>query len=122
MPTSPSVARRNLERAGLSDRVTVEVGPAGDALAALPETPHLDLVYVDADKMGYPDYYEAIVPRLRPGGLVVLDNMLLGGRVLAPDDERARTMAALNERIAADERVESVLLGLNDGVTLARKR
>ncbi len=62
------------------------------------------------------------MPRLRPGGLLVLDNTLLGNRVLAPEDERASTMAALNERIAADERVESVLLGLSDGVTLARRR
>ena len=59
---------------------------------------------------------------MRPGGLLILDNTLLGNRVLDPQDERAQTMAALNERIAADERVESVLLGLSDGVTLARKR
>ena len=116
------VARRNLESAGLADRATVEVGPAGEALAALPETPHIDLAYVDADKTGYPGYYEAIVPRLRPGGLVVLDNTLLGDRVLAPEDERGRTMAELNERITRDERVESVLLGLNDGMTLVRRR
>ena len=116
------VARRNLDVAGLSDRADVKVGPAAEALAALPEAPHIDLAYVDADKTGYPGYYEAIVPRLRPGGLVVLDNTLLGGRVLAPEDERGRVMADLNERIAADERVESVLLGLNDGMTLARRR
>ncbi len=116
------VARGNLESAGLADRATVEVGPAGEALAALPETPHIDLAYVDADKTGYPGYYEAIVPRLRPGGLVVLDNTLLGDRVLAPEDERGRTMAELNERITQDERVESVLLGLNDGMTLVRRR
>src|SRR4051812_30805708 len=116
------VARRNLNRAGLDERVTVEVGPAADALARLPETPHVDLAYVDADKTGYPAYYEALVPRLRPGGVLVLDNTLLGQRVLDPQDDRARTMAELNERIAADERVESVLLGLSDGVTLARRR
>ena len=116
------VARRNLESAGLADRATVQVGPAGEALAALPEAPHIDLAYVDADKTGYPGYYEAIVPRLRPGGLIVLDNTLLGGRGLAPEDERGRTMAELNERITRDERVESALLGLNDGMTLARRR
>ena len=116
------VARRNLELAGVADRVTVRVGPAADALAELPEEPHIDLAYVDADKPAYPDYYDALVPRLRPGGVVVLDNMLLGGNVLKPQDERHRIMAALNERIAADERVDSVLLGLHDGVTIARKR
>ena len=107
----------------MSDRVTIEVGPAPAALERLPEVPHIDLAYVDADKPGYPGYYEALVPRLRPGGLIVLDNMLLGGRVLDPQRRRARTIIAeLNERIAADERVESVLLGLSDGVTIARKR
>ena len=116
------VARRNLEAAGLSDRAEVKVGPAAEALEAIPAIPHIDFVYVDADKDGYPGYYEQIVPRLRPGGLVVLDNTLLGGRVLDAENERGRMMTALNERVAADVRVESVLLGLNDGMTLARKR
>jgi caffeoyl-CoA O-methyltransferase len=115
------IARRNLEAAGVADRVTVQVGPAADALARLQQTPHIDFAYVDADKSGYPGYYDALVPRLRPGGVIVLDNTLLGERVLDPQDDRSRTMAALNERIAADERVESVLLGLSDGVTLARR-
>ena len=117
-----AIARRNLEAAGVADRVSITLGPAAEHLARLPKEPHIDLAYVDADKTGYPAYYDALVPRLRPGGVLVLDNTLLGNRVLAPEDERAQTMAALNERIAADDRVESVLLGLSDGVTLARKR
>ena len=117
-----AIARRNLEAAGVADRVSITLGPAAEHLAHLPEEPHIDLAYVDADKTGYPAYYDALVPRLRPGGVLVLDNTLLGNRVLAPEDERAQTMAALNERIAADDRVESVLLGLSDGVTLARRR
>ncbi len=117
-----AIARRNLEAAGVADRVSITLGPAAEHLANLPEEPHIDLAYVDADKTGYPAYYDALVPRLRPGGVLVLDNTLLGNRVLAPEDERAQTMAALNERIAADDRVESVLLGLSDGVTLARRR
>ncbi|MBE2319084.1 O-methyltransferase [Solirubrobacter sp. CPCC 204708] len=117
-----AIARRNLEAAGLTDRVDITLGPAVENLAQLPDTPHIDLAYVDADKTGYPAYYDALVPRLRPGGVLVLDNTLLANRVLAPEDERAKTMAALNERIAADDRVESVLLGLSDGVTLARRR
>ena len=106
-----AIARRNLEAAGVADRVSITLGPAAEHLANLPEEPHIDLAYVDADKTGYPAYYDALVPRLRPGGVLVLDNTLLGNRVLAPEDERAQTMAALNERIAADDRVESVLLG-----------
>ena len=117
-----AIARRNLEAAGVADRVSITLGPAAEHLANLPEEPHIDLAYVDADKTGYPAYYDALVPRLRTGGVLVLDNTLLGNRVLAPEDERAQTMAALNERIADDDRVESVLLGLSDGVTLARRR
>jgi caffeoyl-CoA O-methyltransferase len=116
------VARANLEAAGVGDRATVELGPAAGSLARLPEEPHVDFAYVDADKTGYPGYYEALVPRLRAGGLLVLDNTLLGGRVVDPQDDSARTMASLNERIAADERVDSALLGFADGVTLVRKR
>jgi caffeoyl-CoA O-methyltransferase len=121
-PEYAEIARRNLARAGLAERVTVEVGPALQALRRLPETPHVDFAYVDADKSGYPAYYDALVPRVRPGGLLVLDNMLLGERVLDPQDDRSRTITALNERIAADDRVESVLLGLSDGVTVALRR
>jgi caffeoyl-CoA O-methyltransferase len=116
------VSRANIAAAGLDDRVTIKVGPAGESLAAIPEVPQLDLVYVDADKDGYPAYYDALVPRMRPGGVIVLDNMLLGKRVLEEGNERGERMTALNERIASDERVESVLLGLHDGVTIARKK
>ena len=116
------ISRRNIASAGLDDRVTVQLGPAAEGLAQLPEEPHVDLAYVDADKTGYPAYYDALVPRLRPGGVLVLDNTLLRGRVLDPQDERSKVMAELNERIAADDRVDAVLLGLSDGVTLARRR
>jgi caffeoyl-CoA O-methyltransferase len=117
-PEYAAIARRNLERAGVADRVTVVEGPA---MTNLPDGP-LDFVYIDADKMEYPAYYDALVPRVRPGGLLVLDNTLLGGRVLNPQEERGRTMDLLNRRIAEDERVDSVLLGLADGMTLARVR
>jgi caffeoyl-CoA O-methyltransferase len=102
------------------DRIEIRVGPALETLATL-DGP-FDLVFIDADKTGYPDYFEAVLPMLAPRGLIVLDNMLRGGRVLDPQDEGSRVLAALNETIAADERVESVLLGLSDGVTIARKR
>ena len=115
-----AIARANIESAGLQDQVRVLVGAATDSLGQLPV--EIDFAYVDADKTAYPTYYEALVERLRPGGLLVLDNTLLGERVLDPQDDRSRTMDDLNARIAADERVESVLLGLSDGVTLALKR
>jgi caffeoyl-CoA O-methyltransferase len=116
------IARRNLEAAGVADRAVVEVGPALEYLEKMPTDPPVDLAYVDADKRGYPAYYDALLPRVRPGGLIVLDNTLLGGRVLDPQDDRSQAMAALNERIAGDDRVDSVLLGLSDGVTLVRVR
>ncbi len=118
-----AVARANLDRAGVAERVDVRVGPARDTLAALPETEPLDFAFVDADKTSYPDYYEQIVTRLRPGGLAVLDNVLLRGRVLAADgDETAAVVDGLNRRIAEDRRVDLAMLGVADGVTVVRKR
>jgi caffeoyl-CoA O-methyltransferase len=117
-----AIARRNLEAAGLHDRVEVRVGPAEASLRALPEEPTFDLAFLDADKMGYPAYYDLIVPRLLPGGLLLLDNVLLGGRVVDPQDERTRTIDALNARIAADERVDSVMALVADGLTFVRRR
>ena len=115
------IARRNVADAGLADRVEIVVGPAADALRALPEEPTFDFVFIDADKTAYPEYYELVLPRLLSGGLLLLDNVLLRGRVLDPQDERARIVADLNERITADERVESVRVFVADGVTLVRK-
>jgi caffeoyl-CoA O-methyltransferase len=114
-PHYAEIARRNVDAAGLGERVTIEVGPAAERIAAME---NVDFAYVDADKGGYPAYYDAILPRLSARGVLVLDNTLLGGRVLDPDNERGRAMAELNARIAADARVDSVLLGLSDGVTI----
>ena len=117
-----ATAQANLEAAGLADRVEIRVGPADEGLRAMPEEPTFDLAFIDADKTGYPVYYDLIVPRLRPGGLLLLDNVLLRGAVLHPDDERTRTMDALNRRVAEDERVDSVMTLVADGLTLARRR
>jgi caffeoyl-CoA O-methyltransferase len=117
-----SIARRNLEDAGVADRVDIVLGPADDSLRALPEEPAFDYVYLDADKRAYPTYYDLIVPRLLPGGLLLIDNVLLGGDVLNPQDDRARTIDDLNNRITADERVDSVMVLVADGLTLVRKR
>ena len=117
-----AIARRNLEDAGVADRVEVVVGPALESLRALPSEPTFDLVFLDADKPGYPDYYEEIVPRLVPGGLLLIDNVLLSGRVTDPQEERERVMDALNDRVTADERVDSAMVLVADGLTFVRRR
>jgi caffeoyl-CoA O-methyltransferase len=115
------------ERAGVADRIEFRLGPAGRILESLPS--NVDLMFVDADKMNYRGYYRAAVPLLRPGGLLVLDNVLLEGYVLDPalaGDRLARRCAtvlrAVNAELAADDRLEAVLLPIADGVTIARKR
>jgi caffeoyl-CoA O-methyltransferase len=119
-----AVAQKNIDAAGVSDVVDIRLGPALETLDALDPAERFDFAYIDADKTGYPDYYERVVERLDPGGLVVLDNTLLSGRVLEPadDDDSARAIAAINDRIAADDRVDAVMLAIADGVTLARRR
>ncbi|MGX7829276.1 O-methyltransferase [Actinokineospora sp. 24-640] len=119
-----AVARRYWERAGVADRIDLRIAPAIETLRALPSAPELDIAFIDADKVSYPDYYEEIVPRLRPGGLVLLDNVLRGGRVLDPDpaDEATAAIMRTNDLVVADPRVDCVMLPLRDGVTIARKR
>jgi caffeoyl-CoA O-methyltransferase len=117
-----AIARRNLEDAGLLDRVEVVIGPAAETLRAMPEEPTFDFVFIDADKQGYPTYYDLVLPRLEPRGLLLLDNVFLGGAVVAPSDDRTRTMNELNDRVTADERVDSVMILVADGLTLVRKR
>jgi caffeoyl-CoA O-methyltransferase len=117
-----AVAQRNLEDAGLEDRVVIEVGPAAEALKAMPAVPAFDFVFLDADKQSYPAYYEELIPRMLPNALLLIDNVLLGGRVLDPQDDRARTVAALNDRIAQDERVDSAMALVADGLTFVRRR
>ncbi|TDO47152.1 putative O-methyltransferase YrrM [Kribbella sp. VKM Ac-2527] len=119
-----TVARPFWERAGMADRIDLNLGPAIETLRALPEEPVIDIAFIDADKDNYPVYYEEIVTRLRPGGLIVLDNVFLGGRVFDPayQEPHHLAMRRLNGFIAGDERMESVMLPLRDGVTLARKR
>ena len=117
-----SVARRYWERAGVTDKIDLRIAPAVETLAALPTDPHLDFAFVDADKTGYASYVEEIVPRLRPGGLMVLDNMLWSGEVLDPQNDDGRAVADLNDALVADDRLDVVLLPVRDGVSLARKR
>jgi caffeoyl-CoA O-methyltransferase len=117
-----SIARRYWERAGVADRIDLRIAPALETLRALPSGRHLDFAFIDADKTGYAAYFEEIVPRVRPGGLIVLDNMLRDGRVLDPQNDDDRAIDALNDALRADERVDVVLLPVRDGVSLARVR
>lgn len=117
------IARRYFERAGLEERIDLRLGPALETLRELPETDPFDLAFIDADKTGYPDYYEECLRLLRPGGLLMLDNVFLGGEVADPaaDRDAVRAMRQVNDRIASDGRVLSTMLGVSDGVTLAMK-
>lgn len=117
-----ATAGRNIERAGLQDRVEIRVAPAIETLRSLSGDPPVDFAFVDADKPGYDGYYEELLRLMRPGALMVLDNVLLGGRVLAPEDDSSVAMVALNDKIAADERVDCTMLGVADGITIVRKR
>ena len=115
-------ARRHIEASGLADRIELRVGPALETLEQL-DGP-FDFIFIDADKVSYPRYYEACLPMLAERGLMALDNTLWGCRVLddADDSESTRTIRELNDRIARDERVVAVLLPVRDGVTLVRHR
>ncbi len=117
-----AIARRYFERASVADRVEVRIGPAIETLRRLPTEPHLDLAFIDADKINYPVYWGELVPRLRPGGIVLVDNVLWSGRVLNPTTEDDRAIVAFNEAVVADPRVEAVMLPIADGLTLARRR
>lgn len=114
-------------RAGVADRIELRLGDARETLAALRQergAGSVDLVFVDADKKGYPEYYEKSVDLVRPGGLVVIDNTLFFGRVVDPaaDDPDTAAIREVNELVRADDRVDACVLPLADGVTLARRK
>jgi len=118
------IARRHWDGAGVSKRIELRIAPALETLRALPADPHLDLAFIDADKPSYVDYYEELLPRLRPGGVVLVDNVLWMGNVARPEADDAQTVAIrrFNDHVTADRRVDSVMLPIADGLTLARKR
>jgi caffeoyl-CoA O-methyltransferase len=118
-----AIAQRFWRKAGVADRIDLRLGPALDTLRSLPKSESIDFAFIDADKENYQAYYEEILLRLRPGGLVAIDNVLWSGQVIRLDDQSANTVAIrrVNDHVAADRRVQSVMLGLSDGVTLARK-
>jgi caffeoyl-CoA O-methyltransferase len=117
-----AVARRYWARAGLADRIELRLGDAHESLRALPAEPTFDLAFVDADKEGYADYVDELHPRMTENGVVLLDNTLANGRVLAPETDAQRAIVELNAALAADPRWETVLLPLSDGLTMLRRR
>ena len=117
-------ARRWFDEAGVSERVDLRLGSALETLRAMPTEEAFDFAFIDANKDDYPGYYEECLARLRPGGVIAVDNVLGAGRVVdpAPEDEQARGIVELNQRLATDERVDIAMVPIADGVTLALKR
>jgi len=118
-----SIARRYWQRAGVDDRIELRLAPALETLQSMPATAHVDFAFIDADKGGYASYWAELVPRMRRGGVIAVDNTLWSGRVLDPaatGDTAA--IIAFNDLVRDDDRVEKVILTIGDGLTLARKR
>jgi caffeoyl-CoA O-methyltransferase len=121
-----AIARRYWDEAGLAARIDLRLAPALETLEGLPEDEPFDFAYIDADKVGYPDYYEQCVRLLRPGGLLGIDNVLYSGHVADDgiEPQWRDSLAAIkqtNDRVVADDRVLSVMVGIRDGLTLALK-
>jgi caffeoyl-CoA O-methyltransferase len=119
-----AIGVRAWERAGLRDRIELRIAPALETLSALPQVADIDLAFIDADKPGYVSYWRELVPRIRPGGLLLADNVLWSGEIADPTrtDENTLALRAFNDEAAADDRVEVVVLPAFDGLTIARKR
>ncbi len=119
-----SVGRRYWERAGVANKITLKLAPAAETLKALPASHAFDFAFIDADKSSYAIYYEEILKRLRPSGLILIDNVLWSGAVADATKQDADTVALrkLNDFIAKDTRVEAVMLGIADGLTVVRKK
>jgi len=118
-----SLAREYWEKAGLADRIELRLGPAAGTLRSLPADASLDLAFIDADKTGYATYWDEIVPRTRAGGIILVDNTFLHGRIFDADpDPDARAIRDFNEHALADDRVELAMLSVGDGLIFARKK
>jgi caffeoyl-CoA O-methyltransferase len=119
-----SVGTKYWEQAGVAERIDLKIAPALETLRALPPGETIDLAFVDADKPSYAAYYEELLARLRPNGVILVDNVLWGGNVIEADPNDANRVAirAFNDMVAADDRVDTVMLPLGDGLTLLRKR
>lgn len=126
-PEATAIARRYWNEAGVAHKIELKIGPALESLDAMVlagQDETYDFAFIDADKSGYDAYYERALKLVRPGGLIVFDNMLYGGEVLEehPAERNAVAIKALNRKIGRDERVDQVLLPVSDGVLICRKR
>lgn len=119
-PVATDMAKRYWERSPHGRKIELRLGPALETIETLTES--FDLVFIDADKENYVNYWEACVPRVRPGGLIMVDNVLWSGRVLQPEEPSDFAIVGFNDHALADDRVELVMLTVRDGVTLAVKR
>jgi caffeoyl-CoA O-methyltransferase len=119
-----SIGKKYWEQAGIADRIDLRIAPAVETLRALPGDEVIDLAFVDADKPSYPLYYEELTARLRPNGVLLVDNVLWSGNVVdeSHQDDNTKAIRAFNEMVAADDRVDVVMLSIADGLTLCRKR
>ncbi len=119
-----AIARRYWRTAGVDDRITLKIAPALATLRALPLEPCFDFAFIDADKSNYRNYFEEIFSRTRPGGLILIDNVLWSGEVLNPANQTGDTRAIrdLNDFLAHDDRVEVVMIAVSDGLTICRKK
>jgi caffeoyl-CoA O-methyltransferase len=118
-----NVARAAWKKAGVDRKIDLRIGPAADTLRSLPLEPQFDFAFIDADKKGYVTYWDEIVKRLRPGGLIAVDNVLWEGEVVRPEEQGQDVVAIrqFNDMVLGDRRVESVMLAIADGLTIARK-
>lgn len=120
-PRAVAVAQSFFDRSPHGRKIQARLGDAMLTIGALPPEPLLDLVFLDADKERYPEYYELLLPRIRAGGLLIADNTLWSGKVLAPSAATDRAIVRFNAIVAEDPRVENVLLSVRDGIMIARK-
>ena len=119
-PKAEAIARRYFAESPHGPKMTIRMGPASETIKTL--SGPLDLVFIDADKANYSNYYEAALPLLKPGGLIVADNVLWSGKVLEPKDADDHAIVAFDRMIQSDSRVENVCLTVRDGMMLAWKR
>lgn len=119
-PKAIAFAKKYFQRSEHGKKIVIKEGPALESIKQLKGD--FDLVFIDADKVNYSNYYETVLPIVRSGGLILVDNVLYGGEVLDPREENPRAIAAFNDRVAADQRVTCVMLPVRDGISVIRKR
>ena len=119
-----AIGRKAWESAGVSERIDLRIAPALETLASLPGDAVFDLAFIDADKPNYANYFDALLPRIRPNGAILVDNVLWDGNVVKDDvtDDNTLAIKAFNDKVARDDRVDTVMLPLADGLTICRKR